>query len=221
MDSNSAPAYLRRKFTCPHCGAFAQQEWARCSAVSSDSDIEFSPGLAVATCMACQERSVWRLVPPSDGMPGYSGVMIYPAARRGGPPRHPDMPEKVAEFYDEASEVVPISPRAAAALLRLALEALLKDSYSNEGSLSKMIGAAVRDGLPAEVQQSMDYVRFRGNSAAHELHTGDDKHVATVLFEITNVIVDRLIAQPKKISSLYASLPENFREHVDKRDGKS
>lgn len=221
MDSNSAPAYSRQKFTCPHCGAFAQQEWAKCSAVSPAHDIEVDPNLAVAICMACGDQSVWRLTPRYDPIPDYSGVMIYPAARRGGPPRHPEMPEKVAEFYDEASEVVRVSPRAAAALLRLALEALLKDLYPNEGELNKMIGAAVKDGLPAEVQQSMDYVRFSGNSAAHELHTGDDEQVATFLFEITNIIIDRMIAQPKKVSSLYDSLPDKFRQNVEKRDGKS
>ncbi|WP_156741896.1 hypothetical protein [Occultella aeris] len=47
-------------------------------------------------------------------------------AERGGPDPSPDMPEDVAQLYEEASTVVGLSPRSASALLRLALEALLK-----------------------------------------------------------------------------------------------
>ena len=47
--------------------------------------------------------------------------MIFPSGSTI-PMAHTDMPESVKEIYDEAREIAGQSPRAAAALLRLALE---------------------------------------------------------------------------------------------------
>jgi len=129
------------------------------------------------------------------------------------------MPRDVAALYDEASTVVQLSPRSASALLRLALEVLLEELYpDNRGNLNAVIGAAVEDGLPQGVQQTMDYMRFSGNQSVHEFHHDDTLETATTLFGLLNIVVERLITQPNQLADLYDSLPDTFRQSVKKRD---
>lgn len=52
--------------------------------------------------------------------------MIFPSGSNIPMP-HTDMPESVKEIYNEAREIASNSPRAAAALLRLALEKLTEE----------------------------------------------------------------------------------------------
>lgn len=220
VEASTEPYFGKKSFTCPHCGANCQQSWARCEARDEDSEDAFDPYLNVSTCFVCNAEAVWlreRFARSSWG--GDSGQIIYPTAQRGGPPRSSDMPEAVASIYDEASTVVGLSPRSASALLRLALEALLEDLYSdNKGNLNAMIGAAVKDGMPQGVQQTMDYMRFSGNQSVHELHHDDTLETATTLFNLLNFVVERLITQPRQLEGLYGGLPHTFKEQVQKRD---
>jgi hypothetical protein len=131
------------------------------------------------------------------------------------------MPEDVARLYDEASTVASLSPRSASALLRLSLEVLLEGLYPDAGDLNKKIGAAVADGLPRPVQQTMDFLRFNGNQSVHKFHHDDTAETASTLFTLLNVVVEQLISQPKQLASLYEGLPEGFRNQVDRRDAQN
>ena len=46
----------------------------------------------------------------------------------------------------------------------------------------------------------------------------DDKNTATMLMRLLNIIVERMITEPKEIDSLYQGLPESVRNAIENRD---
>ena len=138
------------------------------------------------------------------------------------PMPHPDMPEAVKADYQEARDIVNVSPRGAAALLRLSIQKLCVALGENEGSIDKDIKSLVGKGLPVGIQQALDVVRVVGNNAVHpgELTTDDIAEVSISLFELINAIVEERIARPRALEELYLRLPEGARNAIERRDGK-
>lgn len=175
--------------------------------------------LSVAVCFSCDLRSIWRgFTRRVPGMPGgyVEHEMLYPKVDVEGPASHSDLPEHLLPLYEEARGVLAVSPRAASALVRLTLEGVLSDLYS--GTLNEMIGAASAAGLSPEVVQAMDVLRFAGNQSIHEVRPDDTLETATALFHILNLVVERLITQPKQIAEMHAALPPSVRAAIEKRD---
>jgi hypothetical protein len=134
---------------------------------------------------------------------------------------NPDMPESVKQLYDEAGLIYNKSPRAACALLRLAIDRLCNELGENDRDINKNIGALVRKGLPQSVQQALDVVRVVGNKAVHPGQIAfdvDDVGTATMLMRLLNIIVDRMITEPNEIDLLYQGLPESVKNSIEKRD---
>ncbi|WP_338627577.1 DUF4145 domain-containing protein [Clostridium baratii] len=206
-------------FTCPICNIISQQIWSyqRFYKVHDSYTKEISfvnigctdyVEISISTCKCCGNPHIWigdKMVQPSD-----SNVSLP----------NDDMPEKVKEIYNEARDVFPASPKASAALLRLALQYLCIELGEKGRNINTDIGEMVKKGLPVEVQQALDIVRVVGNNAVHpgELDLNDDKEVARTLFNIVNFIVDNRIVQPKKIKEFYNSLPKGALDGIKNRD---
>lgn len=129
------------------------------------------------------------------------------------------MPDKVLKLYQEASQIVNDSPRAACALLRLSVEELCH-SLGETKSIDKNIANLVAKGLPVDIQKALDVVRVVGNNAVHPGQVSmdtDDADTARTLFSLINIITDRLISQPKKIDEMYKNLPQTVREAIENR----
>ena len=79
----------------------------------------------------------------------------------------------------------------------------------------------MKKGLPATVQKSLDVVRVTGNNAVHpgQIET-DDQEVVGALFTLVNVIVEYMVALPKRVGDLYSTLPAGALEQIKKRDEK-
>lgn len=112
------------------------------------------------------------------------------------------------------------SPRGACALLRLALQKLCKELGEKGDDLNKDIANLVKKGLAKRVQQALDSLRVIGNNAVHpgEFDVTDDVETATALFECMNLIVDQMIAEPRRMDELYAKLPKGARDQIEVRD---
>jgi hypothetical protein len=161
----------------------------------------------LALCGRCLRFSVW-----------LDKRMIFPDLS-AAPLAHEDLPEAVAADYAEAASVLSRSPRAAVALLRLAVERLCRE-LGKAGDLNSAIKELVAEGLDPRVQKSLDIVRVTGNNAVHpgEMDIGDDAMRALALFNLVNEIAEAMIARPRRLEELYGSLPEGARDAIEKRD---
>ncbi|WP_328803136.1 DUF4145 domain-containing protein [Ruoffia halotolerans] len=127
-------------------------------------------------------------------------------------------------MYNEASKVLPDSPRASAALSRLAIQHLVDFLLPNEkGDLNNKIGILVRTGLSPMIQQALDTVRVIGNNAVHPgiIEIEDNYDLAKNLLDLINVIANQLITLPKQIDELYSTLPDNSLKGIENRDNKN
>lgn len=145
--------------------------------------------------------------------------MFHPAASVAPLP-FGDMPEEVAEDFVEARDVVNVSPRAAAALLRLALQRLMPHLGENGKNINNDIASLVKKGLPQQIQKALDALRVIGNNAVHpgQIDLKDDKETALALFSLLNMTVDVMITQPKRVDELYNMLPESAKQAIVSRD---
>jgi hypothetical protein len=204
------PEVFLNSFTCPHCGAIAKQDWwMKRWRGDNPNDNETIHPLRVGTCQHCQETTVW-----------VEDKMYFPDTGNAPFP-NPEMPESVLKLYMEASSVSSKSPRGAAALLRLSIQVLCQELGESGKNINTDVGSLVKKGLPVIVQQSLDIVRVTGNDAVHpgQIDT-DNPQTVGQLFDLVNIIVEYMIALPKKVSGIYSSLPSDKVKGINDRDGK-
>lgn len=208
------PAIGKEAFTCPHCGAISLMQF-HCISYIDKNVFGFHEGkyggnswVQVATCQNCAKHIVW-----VDDMYAYPDIVAEEP--------NPDMPEEVKQLYNEAGLIYNKSPRAACALLRLAIDRLCNELGETDRDINKNIGELVKNGLPTSVQQALDVVRVVGNKAVHPGQIAfdvDDVGTATMLMRLLNIIVSRMISEPKEIAGLYDQLPESVKQSIIKRD---
>lgn len=216
------PRLKAPSFVCPHCEAFAQQEWPDVlmrHRVGQGTTVRQDHGLEASRCAVCERYAIWRTsTGVSEDGPFINLQLLYPSGL-AGPPAPEDLHPDLLSLYEEARSVASLSPRSASALVRLTLEGLLNHLYPDAGNLNEMIGAAAKAGLPDDVVRAMDVLRFNGNASVHELHREDTTETVAALFKILHVVVERLVTQPRQIAELHAALPEGVRKQIEKRDG--
>ena len=206
------PEYLKDAFCCPHCGAFAHQEWRVnvYTAAIAPHTSQFVANLNLSFCVRCGNYAIW-----------ISGKLIYPRLSSTPLPVE-NMPPDVLMDFNEARSIVDLSPRAAAALLRLALEKLMIDLEADGKDLNARIGYLVAKGLPEQLQRAADALRVIGNNAVHPgvLDLNDDSEIANGLFTLLNLIVEYMITKPNEINKLYEKIPTGALDAIDKRDSR-
>lgn len=164
---------------------------------------------SLSLCYSCNDMALWlydRLIWPQRGE---------------APPPNPDLPDDIRRDYDEASSIIDLSPRGAAALLRLSIQKLCKELGERGKSIDDDIASLVKKGLDARVQQALDVVRVVGNNAVHpgQINLSDDRAAAENLFGLVNLIAEAMITQPKHVQEMFEALPEGARKAIEKRDG--
>lgn len=84
------------------------------------------------------------------------------------PPAPQEVPENIANDYNEASIVLQFSPKASAALSRRCLPSTLRDAgHTTKKDLNDPINEVLPK-LPGYIAESLDAIRNIGNFAAHE-----------------------------------------------------
>lgn len=206
MEKYVAPELDKEAFHCPFCRVYAQQNWKPLF-LSTGMYYQKSP-IKVCGCLACENVSFWH--EPTK-------QMIYPDIPQGPPP-HEDMPEEIKADYLEALSIVSKSPRGAAALLRLALQKLLKELGEKGKNINDDIESLIKKGLPEEIQVALDTVRVIGNEAVHPgvLDLRDDQDTTMMLFELINYIVEEQIARKKRRAAFIEKLPEPIRKKIQR-----
>lgn len=204
-----APALRLDAFHCPHCGTYAHQKWFTAYFIENNSLAGLIKDLAESVCQKCYGYTLW-----------VKDKMVYPQLLIAPLPND-DMPEGAKADYNEARSIVNLSPRAACALLRLALQKIMI-ALGENGDLNSAIGNLVKKGMPEEIQQALDCIRVIGNNAVHplELNIDDDVETAAAMFGLLNMIVQHRFTQPKEVKALYGKLPQKAIAAVAKRDAK-
>lgn len=212
------PTLKLTSYHCPNCGILAEQTWSEsidCNyygrlANGDKRHTSFKlPDFTIAKCRHCEQPNIW-----------LSDKMVYPLTGNVEM-ANSDLPDDIKNDYDEAKNIVNISPRGAAALLRLAVQKLCIHLGEKGNNINDDIKSLVKKGLPPTMQQALDSVRVIGNNAVHpgKIDLKDDIEIAYALFGFVNVICEMLISQPKKINEYYVKhIPENIRLGIEKRD---
>ncbi len=203
------PIFQATQFHCPLCGVYAMQEWSQCRHILQGAPILVP--IYISRCVHCAKVAYW-----------YGQKLIIPSSGSVELP-NPDMPEECKIDYFEAREIINLSPRGAAALLRLCIQKLMPHLGQKGKNINNDIGELVKAGLPLMIQKSLDICRVVGNNAVHpgEMDLSDTPEIAQTLFRLINLIVDDRITKPKEIEALYSTLPEGIREAIEKRDNNS
>jgi Domain of unknown function (DUF4145) len=255
-----APAITLKSFSCPHCGALADQEWFKASAdlvhrdekpslvtlerlavIMASPDFRKDPideqiviqwqqaatgrpllqtrevanycyyqlvNIHVSRCFSCKEIAIWRY-----------DTLLYPPIRYEIEP-NADMDDDIRADFEEARTILDLSPRGAAALLRLCIQKLCNQLGKHGKDLNADIASLVKDGLDAEIQRALDIVRVVGNEAVHPgtMDLKDDRETAAKLFELVNLIAYDRITRPKTVQALFSGLPHDKTAAIEKRD---
>lgn len=167
--------------------------------------------LWISECYACNALAIWK-----------HKTLLFPSARVAVEP-NPDLPEDIKADFREAESILMLSPRGAAALLRLAIQKLCTHLGGPEATIDKNIAWLVGRGLDEHVQQALDAVRVIGNEAVHpgELDLSDDVETATSLFGLVNLIAEEMISRKKRVQAVYDKIPASKRDGIDARNAKA
>jgi endogenous inhibitor of DNA gyrase (YacG/DUF329 family) len=165
--------------------------------------------LWLSKCFSCGKAAVWV----------YTSIRYPDCMSRMLP--NDDLPDDIKNDFTEAAQILELSPRGAAALLRLCIQKLCAHLGKPGKDINADIKSLVKDGLDPRIQKSLDIVRVVGNSAVHpgSMDIADDHTTASALFRLVNLIVEKTISEPKHVDDFYESLPESKREAIEKRDG--
>jgi hypothetical protein len=136
------------------------------------------PWLAVehVFCASCSKPIIWILNRCDTEPPDVErGEMIYPkiySTREAAPA---EVPQDLARDYNQACNVLEISPQAAAALARRCLQQILrvKVRVDPKKLFNEIDDPKVKQALPDYILEKLHFVRKIGNAAAHPMQSAE------------------------------------------------
>ena len=219
------PEYFKRSFNCPCCGVFAEQRWCFLGSRSFDSSKYYinsryigpkfmgitylDDSFSASRREHCKEWVLWN-----------DRKIIYPRSITVENP-NPDMPEVAKGLYIESAQILQDSPRASAALLRLALQEILNEVVEGgeKNNINKNIGILSKE-VDKTTQKALDLIRINGNNAVHPGEIQIEEETTEYMYKLLNIIVQKLISDKKQIDDLYNNLSENQKKSIKERDNK-
>lgn len=220
-----SPIHAEGQFHCPHCGVFAKQRWSHLYANGDQYNTQYHAsnisGLTTNSCILEEKWTISFCEHCGEMMIWLDGKVVFPKKISVDLPNS-DLAEDIQIDYLEAANVLIDSPRSAAAILRLALQKLCKQLGEKGESINDDIASLVKKGLNPTIQKSLDSLRITGNNAVHpgELDLTEDYDRVVKMFDLLNFIAEKMITEPKEISTFYEELPESAKDAVEKRDIK-
>ena len=166
---------------CPHCDiAFSEKEAWGHFLVQSTNDRSWEWSCHVVECPECEELVIHierthqgDFIPGAQKVPEYRRRLVYPLS---APPRSvaTGVPEHLKVDYQEAYQVLPVSPKASAALSRRVLQSILADQGYVGRDLSIQIDGVLNEAqsgktLPPGIRSTVDAIRNFGNFSAHPI----------------------------------------------------
>ena len=173
---------------CPHCTVEFNPMWnsgsirPKMAFAGERTDEAWVMGVAIETgwswqaaeCPSCRNDIILlNIHDVSDPEPPLAQYPAYPSAakRKIVTDR---VPVALKDEYEEACQVLPVSPKASAALSRRILQAMLEERGYTADRLVRQIDAVLEETcqdriLPIAIRQKIDAIRNIGNFAAHPI----------------------------------------------------
>lgn len=174
------------------------------------------------TCPACHKPIVFvEYQHDFGGTSRHKGAtfMVFPRGAQR-PPAPPEVPEAVAQDFNEACLVFDDSSQASAALSRRCLQLLLAErGVSKSDNLSTAIDDALARHLPSHIAENLDAIRNIGNFAAHpqkSKNSGEilpvEPHEAEWNLDVLEMLFDYYYVQPAVSAARREALNKKLEE---------
>lgn len=215
---------------CPHCTVVIHEDWEPTRITISEKNGQFASlrelfSCLVMRCPSCLYPIV--LIKANAYSKGFlrEGFVLprnVNSLRLSDDISSDENLKELVEIYYEAEEVLPISPKASAALSRRILQTILEREGYEEKNLAKQVDAAVSEtnperSLPSYIRETVDYIRQVGNFAAHRI---TDKNTLEIIdvepgeaewcLEIVRSLFDHYYVQPANSKRKKAALDEKL-----------
>lgn len=156
------------------------------------------------TCTVCRFGILWvipvQLSEDGETSEDYAAAWMLHPRHSTTPHCHPEAPPQASELYKEAAEIMVYSQRAAAVLIRCALESLFRENFETDAMLGQIL-AKHEGNMSTQLFEEAELVKLVGNEGAHSdvrvLNLDEDvAEVIENLFEFFNSAVEELVAEP-------------------------
>ncbi len=194
------PKYNEKTFTCPFCHRTSMHRFQRVN----------SPFTKEHICNVSQllyDKCNGHMLLDIEGNNIYLKISTAPAVGE-------EFSANIQEIIEEARLVFDASPRAALALLRVALEHICTDKGFKNGYLKGRLENLIKDKqLSQEIIDDLTLIKALGDDSVHAIPIieGDTKELATLAFNLVANIGDTLYTQPNRRKSLLAQLKDGKR----------
>lgn len=171
---------------CPHCSTDFHDVWhTKPFFWNSNAIVKTSRGdwhYRVTACSKCKDVVIEVDCLGQNGPQLQKWRMVYPVGATRGPVPM-EVPQNIASDYIEACNVLPISPKASAALSRRCLQNMLHEEGYRARDLNAEIDLLLKEpdptrAIPRRLRETIDAVRNFGNFSAHPI---DDKTALQII----------------------------------------
>lgn len=212
---------VKETILCPYCGTMVNNSWSTTGLFEREDDEDdlendeyIGKQIWYTDCVNCY-KLVIRIIHGEFYFKGSgyftktkikSDWMVYPSIKSEASTEF--IPNELANDYNEAVKVLPISPKSSAALTRRILQTIFRDYYSiKERTLDSEINKFISlPDIPSHLSDAVDAVRTIGNIAAHP---SKDKNTGLIvdvepgeaewLIEVIETLFDFTFIQPRKL----------------------
>ncbi len=218
----------RKTYICPFCnqsqsyyshltyGEVDNQIYNECSGVVKGyEEAYFTIYTLSCTNQACHKRSVIAINRTSGKQ-----IDIYPQNVYRHFPEY--IPQQIRDDYEEASQIIDKSPKAAATLLRRCLQGMIRDFWGvSEKRLIDEINA-IKDKVTPSQWKAIDGLRHIGNIGAHmekdvNLIVDVTPDEATKLLKLIELLLEKWYISRQEEEELYDSIVTIADEKAEER----
>ncbi|MBN8964176.1 MAG: DUF4145 domain-containing protein [Rhizobiales bacterium] len=207
---------------CPHCAIHFHDNWYeedlhRFGRVLFDEEGGHYWRYRSALCPSCDKAVIEIGSWDGEGASATAWRQVYPIGASRGP-TPVEVPKAIAADYIEACNVLPISPKASAALSRRCLQNILHTHEYKGNNLAKEVDLLLNEqdpkkALSQKLRDTVDGIRNFGNFSAHPI---DDKtslqvidvepHEAEWCLEIIEDLFEHFYVGPAQAKARRAAL---------------